>query len=61
MSMLHAALPADEAAELSAFLAEVGQLPDEDVAEIFREVNRSKSGLISLDEFRTCEFFEEDD
>ena len=33
----------------------------DDIAEIFAEVNKAKSGLISLDEFKSCEFFEEDD
>ena len=46
---LQAAIPPDEAAELRKFLDEVGDNMDE-VTEIFREVNKSKSGLITIEE-----------
>ena len=60
LSMLHAAIPPEEADELRKFLAEVGD-SDEEVNEIFAELNKSKSGLLSLDEWKACEFFEGDD
>jgi hypothetical protein len=46
--------------KLRKFLAEVGD-SDEEVNEIFAELNKSKSGLLSLDEWKACEFFEGDD
>ena len=57
------AIPSDDAEaanELRAFISEIVSLPDE-IAEVFRELNKSKSGFISLDEFKTCEFFEKED
>ena len=60
LSMLHAAIPPEEADALRRFLAEVGD-SDEEVNEIFAELNKSKSGLLSLDEWKACEFFEGDD
>ena len=58
---LRNALPVDEAAELAEFLAEVPNMADSEVQEIFDDINTSKTGLITLSEFRSCEFFEEDD
>ena len=60
LSMLHAAIPPEEADELRKFLAEIGD-SEEDISEIFKELNKSKSGLMSLEEFKTSEFFEGDD
>ena len=59
LSMLGSAIPAEEAEELTAFLRDLGG--DEEIDEIFREINKSKSGAISLQEWRECEFFEDDD
>ena len=60
LKMLHAAIPPEEADQLKAFLMEVGDSRSE-IQEIFAEINKSKSGLMSLDEWKSCEFFEEDD
>ena len=55
---LHLAIPEDEAQQLREFLGEVGE---EDIREIFSEINKSKSGKITWEEFKGCEFFEDDD
>ena len=62
LEKLKEALPAEEAADLAQFLSEVTSSDDDaGLREVFDEINKSKTGLITYEEFANCEFFEVDD
>jgi len=64
LELLPMALPDElEAKELAALLEDIASSDNDDeiMQEVFEEINRSKTGLISFEEFSTCEFFEVDD
>jgi len=54
------AIPPEEGEQLKIFLKEI-EGSDDDITEIFKEINKSKTGLMTKEEFRNCEFFEDDD